>query len=91
MLFQVQITIKIPHGIDKSEVKRLSAIEIERAKELQQQGKWLHIWRVAGKWANTSIFDLESIDELHQVLSSLPLFPYMEIDVIPLCRHPASL
>ena len=91
MLFQVQIAIKIPHGMAKAEVETLSAAEIEQVKQLQRDGKWLHIWRVAGKWANTSILDVESPDELHRTLSSLPLFPYMEVDVVPLCRHPASL
>jgi len=91
MLFQVQITIQIPYGADRAEVEKLSAAEIEQVKQLQRDGKWLHIWRVAGKWANTSILDLESGDELHHLLSSLPLFPYMKVDVIPLCHHPASL
>ena len=91
MIFQVQIAIKIPHGVEKTEVQTLSAAEIEQVKQLQRAGKWLHIWRVAGKWANTSILDVESSDELHEILSSLPLFPYMEVDVVPLCRHPAAL
>lgn len=91
MLFQVQITIKIPQGVDKVEVEKLSAAEIEQVKQLQRDGRWLHIWRVAGKWANISILDLQGPDELHQIISSLPLFPYMEVDVIPLSRHPAAL
>jgi muconolactone D-isomerase len=91
MLFQVQIAIKIPPGMDKAEVENLSGAEVDRVKQLQRDGKWLHIWRVAGKWANTSILDLEGPDELHQIISSLPLFPYMEIEVIPLSRHPAAL
>lgn len=91
MLFQVQITIQVPHGSDKKEIEALSATEIEYAKELQRQGKWLHIWRIAGKWANISIFDVDDTDELHQILSSLPLFPYMSIKVVALCSHPASI
>ena len=91
MLFQVQIAIRIPQGVDKTEVEKLSAAEIEQVKQLQRDGRWLHIWRVAGKWANTSILDLHGPEELHQIISSLPLFPYMEVDVIPLSRHPAAL
>jgi muconolactone D-isomerase len=91
MLFQVQITVLVPHGSDKKEIQALSATEIEYARELQRAGKWLHIWRIAGKWANISIFDVADADELHQILSSLPLFPYMNIEVIALCRHPASI
>ena len=58
MLFHVSITIRIPHGADPEKIAQLSAQEHERAKELQLQGRWLHLWRVAGKWANVSIFDV---------------------------------
>jgi muconolactone D-isomerase len=91
MLFQVQITVRIPHDADLAKIKALSAEEIELAKVLQRKGKWLHIWRIAGKWANISVFNVDSTDELHAILSSLPLFPYMEIEVTALCRHPASI
>ncbi len=91
MLFQVQVTVRVPHEADMAKIKALSADEIELAKALQRAGKWLHIWRIAGKWANISIFDVDDTDELHQILSSLPLFPYMEIEVTALCRHPASI
>ena len=91
MLFQVQIVVHIPHGADMATIKALSMEEIEIAKTLQRAGKWLHIWRIAGKWANISIFSVGDTDELHEILSSLPLFPYMEIEVTALCRHPASV
>jgi muconolactone D-isomerase len=91
MLFHVYIDVRIPHDADPQQVKRLGAQEHERAKLLQRQGKWLHLWRVAGKFANVSIFDVESPAELHEILSSLPLYPFMEVDVTALCRHPGSL
>jgi muconolactone D-isomerase len=83
--------VRIPQGTDPERIKQLSAQEHDRAKELQRQGKWLHLWRVAGKWANISVFDVESADELHEILSSLPLYPFMDVEVIALCRHPGSL
>ena len=58
MLFQVAMTIRIPHDADQVKIKHLSAAEIELARKLQHDGKWRHIWRVAGKWANISIFDV---------------------------------
>jgi muconolactone D-isomerase len=91
MLFYVSITVRIPHGTDPDKVKQLTAQEHERAGELERQGKWLHVWRVAGKWANVSIFKVESPAELHEILNSLPLFPYMEIEVTALCEmQPAA-
>jgi len=91
MLFHVYIDVRIPHDADPQQVKKLGAQEHERAKLLQRQGKWLHLWRVAVKFANVSIFDVESPAELHEILSSLPLYPFMEVDVTALCRHPGSL
>jgi muconolactone D-isomerase len=91
MLFHVDIAVRIPHNADPEKIKHLSAQEHERAKELQQQGKWLHLWRVAGKYANVSVFKVESPAELHEILNSLPLYPFMEIAVTALCHHPGSL
>jgi muconolactone D-isomerase len=91
MLFHVSMTVQIPHGADPDEIKQMSAREHERAKELQLQGKWLHLWRVAGKYANVSVFNVENPAELDEILNSLPLYPFMEIEVTALCHHPGSL
>jgi muconolactone D-isomerase len=91
MLFHVIMTVRIPHDADPDMVRKLGADEHERATGLQQQGKWLHLWRIAGKYANVSIFNVESPAELHDILSSMPLYPFMEIEVAALCHHPGSL
>jgi muconolactone D-isomerase len=91
MLFHVTISVRIPHGEDPEKIKRLGAQEHKRAAELQRQGKWLHLWRIVGQWANISIFKVENPIELHEILESLPLHPYMEVDVKALCRHPGAL
>ena len=91
MLFHVYINVRIPHDADPEHVQKLGEQEHERAKVLQEQGKWLHLWRVAGKFANVSIFDVESPGELHEILNSLPLYPFMKVDVTALCHHPGSL
>jgi muconolactone D-isomerase len=91
MLFHVIMTVRIPHDADPDMVRKLGADEHERATGLQQQGKWLHLWRIAGKYANVSIFNVESPAELHDILGSMPLYPFMEIEVAALCHHPGSL
>ena len=57
----------------------------------QRDGTWRHLWRIVGEYANISIFDVESSDKLHELLTSLPLFPFMQIKVTPLCRHPSAI
>jgi muconolactone D-isomerase len=77
--------------IQPDRVDELKRIERERAQELQKQGKWRHLWRIAGQYSNFSVFDVESVQELHDILSTLPLFPFMTIEVSALCRHPSSI
>lgn len=91
MLFQVEMDVRIPHDVDPAKASELKRVEKARSQDLQRQGKWRHIWRVAGHYANVSIFDVETHDELHDILMSLPLFPFMEIKVTALCRHPSSI
>ncbi len=91
MLFHVIINVRMPHDVDPEKIKGLEAMEHERAADLQKQGKWLHLWRVAGKWANVSVFKVDSPAELHAILESLPLYPFMEVAVAALCRHPGSV
>lgn len=91
MLFHVRMDVRIPHDLPVDLVARLKADEKALSQQLQQSGKWRHIWRVAGLYSNVSIFDVESNSELHELLMSLPLYPYMQIEVMPLCRHPSSI
>ncbi|WP_444633385.1 muconolactone Delta-isomerase [Cupriavidus oxalaticus] len=91
MLYCVQMDVKIPDSVPADRAEAIKAAEKARAIEIQRAGKWPHLWRVAGRYANISIFDVESHDELHELLSSLPLFPYMTIHVTPLARHPSAI
>jgi len=91
MLFHVRMNVNLPRSMPPEEAARLKQDEKELAQRLQHEGKWRHLWRIAGQYANVSIFDVGSVDELHALLTSLPLFPYMQIDVMPLCRHPSSI
>ncbi|MGK8204859.1 muconolactone Delta-isomerase [Burkholderia cenocepacia] len=91
MLYCVQMQVNIPDNLDPERVEEIKAAEKARAIELQKAGKWPHLWRVVGKYSNISILDVDSNDELHQLLSSLPLFPYMDIQVTPLARHPSAI
>lgn len=91
MLFQVEMVVRLPVDMPTAQADALKKTERELAQSLQRSGKWRHLWRIAGQYANVSIFDVDSVDELHQLLTSLPLFPYMDIEVTALCRHPSSI
>ncbi|MDX9844836.1 MAG: muconolactone Delta-isomerase [Aquabacterium sp.] len=91
MLFKVEMVVRLPVDMPTEQADALKKTERELAQSLQRSGKWRHLWRIAGQYANVSIFDVDSVDELHQLLTSLPLFPYMDIEVTALCRHPSSI
>ena len=83
--------VHLPPNLDPQTRDDLIAREKAYSQNLQRAGKWPHIWRIVGEYANYSIVDVDSNDELHQMLSSLPLFPYMTIDVTPLATHPSDI
>lgn len=91
MLFKVEMDVNVPPGYDAARLDELKAAEKIRSHELQRAGTWRHIWRVVGQYANVSIFDVADNAELHDILMSLPLYPFMDVRVTALCRHPSSI
>ncbi|PZX13144.1 MULTISPECIES: muconolactone Delta-isomerase [Celeribacter] len=91
MLYHVSMTVNIPTDMDTATVEEIKAREKVYSLDLQRQGIWRHIWRVAGQYENVSIFDCRDHLHLHEVLMGLPLYPYMNISIMPLCRHPSSM
>ena len=91
MLYMVQMTVKKPHDIDPNVWADIIAKEREYGQKYMKNGQFPQLWRVVGKFSNVSIFDVESNDALHQILSGFPLFPYMEMQVTALAEHPSAL
>jgi muconolactone D-isomerase len=91
MLFLVHMQVNMPHDLAPDKANDIKAREKAYAQDLQRQGKWQHLWRIVGEYANYSVFDVQSNDELQDLLSNLPLFPYMKIHVTPLAKHPSAI
>lgn len=91
MLFAVKMDVNLPPDMDPAVKADTLAREKAYSQELQKSGVWRHIWRCAGEYSNISILDVESNDQLHEVLSQLPLFPYMDMEVTPLATHPSDI
>ncbi|MCS4294160.1 muconolactone D-isomerase [Comamonas sp. BIGb0152] len=91
MLYLVRMDVNIPHDLPAEQAQEIKAREKAYSQDLQRDGRWQHIWRVAGEYANYSVFDVASNDELHSLLQGLPLFPYMKIAVTPLAQHPSAI
>ena len=91
MLFMVEMEVVVPHTVEKQSFEVLKAAEKVRSQDLQKEGKWRHLWRIVGHYSNVSIFDVANPQELHDIMMSLPLYPFMEVKVTPLCQHPSAI
>ncbi len=87
MEFLVHIEQDISPDMDPERLAVIKAAEKVRGHELVEQGKMRRIWRTPGRRAVTALYEVEGPDELHEILSSLPLFPWMDIEVTPLGTH----
>lgn len=91
MLYSVRMDVAIPRDLDPAVRDEVVAREKAYSQELQRGGEWAHLWRIVGQYSNISIFDVESNTRLHEILSNLPLFPYMTIEVTALTAHPSAI
>lgn len=91
MVYVVEMDVHIPETWDEDKKKSFMQREQETSQKWQKSGKWKYLWRVTGRYSNISVLEVESPDELHEILSSLPLFPYMTIKVTSVCKHPNAL
>jgi muconolactone D-isomerase len=91
MLFCVEMDVKIPDDIDPARLEDIKAREKLTSTKYQQSGEWVNLWRIVGKFGNISIFDVRDNERLHEILWSLPLFPFMTIRILPLATHPSAL
>ena len=91
MLFLCQMEVRLPPDMPPEQADELKAREREYSQAAQRDGRWPHLWRVAGRYANVSVLDVDSVDELHELLSGLPLFAYLDVRVTPLARHPNAI
>ena len=92
MLYLVRMDVHLPHDMPAAQADEIKAREKAYSQDLQRQGKWQQLHRVVGEYANYSVFDVESHDKLHTLLTSLPLYRFMtSVHVTPLAHHPSAI
>lgn len=86
----------------KGELKGTAPIPVEQMFELcgkqvetllsyRQQGKIVAGGIIAGRKGSYAIFDVDSIEELQGLVAQTPLFPFMEVELIPLISYELAL
>lgn len=91
MEFLVRFEINQPESMTPDERERLRVIERARAMELREQGVLKRLWRVPGRRAVVGLWETSDATALHEALASLPMFPWMDVDVEPLATHPQEM
>ncbi len=90
MEFMVQIAVELPASMPVAERDALRRAELERGRELVAVGAIRSIWRLPGGLRNVGIWEAADATELHGLIESLPLYPWLTAEVTPLARHPLS-
>jgi muconolactone D-isomerase len=90
MEFLVEIEVRFPVDLDAEHRAALQKAEHVRGQALAEAGTLRAIWRVPGRLANRAIWSAADATALHEALTSLPLWPYMDVAVTPLGRHPLA-
>lgn len=87
MEFLVQIQVNFPPDMPAERLADVTDREARRGRELKDAGTIVRIWRIPGRRANVGIWRAEDADGLHDALSSLPAFPWIDAHVTPLATH----
>lgn len=88
MEFMTRTTINLPQATAPALRDGLMTDEFAAGAAMIRSGKLERIWRLPGQRANMAVWNVTDATELHDLLSSLPLFPYMRIEVFALSTHP---
>ncbi|MDO8483396.1 MAG: muconolactone Delta-isomerase family protein [Candidatus Limnocylindrales bacterium] len=90
MEFLVHVEIRWPENGDPAELARLTEAEQDRAAALGADGTIRRLWRIPGRRANWGIWVAPDATTLHAAIASLPLFPWLDVEVHPLAGHPSD-
>lgn len=88
MEFLVHIEIDRPTDAAAGNKETIFEQELANGQDLARIGSLRRSWRIPGRCASWSLYEVTDATELHEALSSLPLYPWMSIDVHPLAEHP---
>lgn len=90
MEFLTHITVELPTNLSPEEKAKLGDEERARSAELAAAGIQKRLWRDPGRRAVWALWEAEDATKLHDALSSLAFWPWMQFDVYPLAQHPGD-
>ena len=91
MEFFVRTEIRLPPDMEEGQRKALIIAELDRGRELLMSKKMKRVWRPPGTWKAVALYDVDSPQELHTLIRSLPLWPWMTVEVESVFAHPLEV
>ena len=88
MEFLVKLTPHFPDTLTPEELADLLKRERARGGDLLKAEKMTRIWRLPGTSSALLLWEVAGPDELHDSLSSLPVWRYCDVEVTALMQHP---
>lgn len=88
MEFLVRTENRLPADTPDEIRDQLRAGERERAQQLRDAGTLQRLWRVPGRNATVGLYRAEDPGALHDALTSLPMWKWMDVTVEALATHP---
>ncbi len=88
MQFMVRIDVNLPGDWPADRLAEMVEAEFERGNQLMREGKQLRLWRIVGLRSNFGIWRTDTLEELHEILQSMPMHPWMDIEITPIIEHP---
>jgi muconolactone delta-isomerase len=88
--FLVTVTVSVPPGTAAQTVADTDDGEARRAHDLAAQGHLLRLWALPGAGRALGLWRARDAGQLQEILSSLPVAPWMAVDITPLSPHPSD-
>ena len=91
MEFLVRTDKLLPPDTPDQTREQLRAAERERANQLREAGILKRLWRVPGRNATVGLYEADDPAALHDALTSLPMWKWLDVSVEALATHPQEL
>jgi muconolactone D-isomerase len=88
MEFLVRTENLLPVDTPDETREQLRKAERERAQQLRDAGVLKRLWRVPGRNATVGLYEATDPAALHDALTSLPMWKWMDVTVEALATHP---
>lgn len=88
MEFLVRTENRLPPDTPQQRRDELRSAERGYADELRARGVLRRLWRIPGCNGTVGLYETEDATALHDVLSALPMWPWLDVHVEPLATHP---